>query len=115
MQLSRQKHCFYVIILSDDEVEGNEQFTIQLTSRHPYVTVTESEATVTIVEIPDDITVTESEAIATSVEINDGITVTDDIIVTKSEATVTSVKITDGTPNTTGMRTNNYVHTYHVF
>ena len=82
MQLSRQKHCFYVIILSDDEVEGNEQFTIQLTSRHPYVTVTESEATVTIVEIPD------------------GITVANDIIVTKSEATVTSVKIT----NTTGMK-----------
>lgn len=94
MQLARQKHCFHVIILSDDEVEGNEQFTIQLSSGHPYVTVTESEAAVTIVEITDGITVTESEAtVMTNVE---GITVTDGLTVTSC--------VNGITPNTAGTK-----------
>ena len=48
IQLGSQKHCFFVVIVPDNETEGNEQFTIQLTSSHPFLTFTNNEATVTI-------------------------------------------------------------------
>ena len=48
IQLGSQKHCFFVDIVPDNETEGNEQFTIQLTSSHPFITFTNNEATVTI-------------------------------------------------------------------
>ena len=48
IQLGSQKHCFFIIIIPDNEAEGNERFTIQLTSSHPFLTFTNNEATVTI-------------------------------------------------------------------
>ena len=48
LQFGSQKHCFFVVIVPDNETEGNEQFTIQLTSSHPFLTFTNNEATVTI-------------------------------------------------------------------
>ena len=48
IQLGSQKHCFFLDILPDNETEGNEQFTIQLASSHPFLTFTNNEATVTI-------------------------------------------------------------------
>ena len=48
LQFGSQKHCFFVVIVPDNETEGYEQFTIQLTSSHPFLTFINNEATVTI-------------------------------------------------------------------
>ena len=49
-QIARQKHCFFVGVLADNEVEGNENFTIQLAANHQLVTVRNGAAIVTILD-----------------------------------------------------------------
>jgi hypothetical protein len=38
-QIGKQKQCVLIWIFPDDEVERNEEFTIQLHSDHPLVTI----------------------------------------------------------------------------
>lgn len=50
-QIPRQKVCIYIVILPDNEVEGNEEFTVSLISKHPFATIERDMATVTIVDV----------------------------------------------------------------
>ena len=50
LQLGKQKHCTHIRVFSDNEVEGNEQLTVELTTEHPLVSVQDNVATVTITD-----------------------------------------------------------------
>lgn len=50
LRVARQKYCYFIRVLIDNEVEGNEEFTVQLTANHPLVNVQSNVATVTIVD-----------------------------------------------------------------
>ena len=50
LKIGRQKHCINILVYEDNEVEGNEQLTVELTTEHPLVSVQNSMATVTIMD-----------------------------------------------------------------
>ena len=50
LKIGRQKHCINIWVFSDNEVEENEQLTVELTTEHPLVSVQNSMATVTIMD-----------------------------------------------------------------
>ena len=50
LKIGRQKYCINIWVFSDNEVEGNEQLTVELTTEHPLVSVQNSMATVTIMD-----------------------------------------------------------------
>lgn len=49
-----QQQCSYIEILDDDVFEADEQFTVQLSSDNSQVTLTNAEATITIIDNDDD-------------------------------------------------------------
>jgi hypothetical protein len=52
-QIGKQKQCVLIWIFSDDELEGNEEFTIQLRSDHPLVAIQNGVAYVTVWDNPE--------------------------------------------------------------
>ena len=51
LKIGRQKHCINIWVYEDNEVEGNEQLTVELTTEHPLlVSIQNSMATVTIMD-----------------------------------------------------------------
>jgi hypothetical protein len=52
-QIGKQKQCVLIWIFSDDELEGNAEFTIQLHCDHPLVAIQNDVAYVTIWDNPE--------------------------------------------------------------
>ena len=50
LKLGKQKRCTHIRVFSDNEVEGNEQLIVKLTTEHPLVSVQNGMATVTIMD-----------------------------------------------------------------
>ena len=56
-----QEQCSYIEILDDSIIEGDEFFTLKLSSANPQVILARSEATVTIVDDDDNATTPTTE------------------------------------------------------
>ena len=50
LQIKSPKQCTFVRIIQDDEIEGNEEFSIRLLTSDPIAVLVDSQANVTIVD-----------------------------------------------------------------